>query len=243
MCTVTFIPRGGGFYLAMNRDERITRPLASPPSVFGDRVASVYPLDSEGGTWVAANSMGIAFTLLNWNDARVLGAKSRTRGCVIPALVTADCSQAVESELRQLDLNGILPFRLVVVFPAEQSVFEWRWNQTSIERSVFPWTPRQWCSSSLSDAEAASARRRIFEQKMEEQPAASVTWLRQLHSSHDERHPLFSHCVHREEVETVSYTELVCSCQRIECNYFAGSPCKADPIWQSVSLPVRAQPA
>ena len=229
--------------MAMNRDERIARPLASPPSVFGDRVASVYPLDSEGGTWIAANSMGIAFTLLNWNDARVLGAKSRTRGCVIPALVTSDCSQAAESALRQLDLNGVLPFRLIGVFPAEKNIFEWSWDQKTIVTRTFLWTMGQWCSSSLSDAEAASARRRIFEQEMEKQQAGSVTWLRQLHSSHDERHPLFSHCVHREEVATVSYTELVCSCQRIECNYFAGSPCKVNPIWQSVSLPLRAQPA
>lgn len=237
MCTVTFIPRGERFHLAMNRDEHITRLPATPPAVFGGRVESVYPLDSEGGTWIAANSIGIAFTLLNWNDVPVLRTKSSTRGCVVPALITSDCSQTAESRLRQLNLDGVLPFRLMGVFPAEKNVCEWRWNQASIERSIFPWTTRQWCSSSLSDAEATSARRRIFERKLEEQPAGSVTWLRRLHSSHDEHHPLFSHCVHRDAVKTVSYTELLCSGQKIECNYLAGNPCSAKPIWQSVFLP------
>src|SRR5215472_9701709 len=104
MCTVTFIPREDGFYVAMNRDERIARPSAIPPAVFGQGFAkSIYPLDSEGGTWVAANSRGIAFTLLNWNDAPVLSKKSRTRGHVIPALASSECSQFAEFALRRLD--------------------------------------------------------------------------------------------------------------------------------------------
>jgi len=240
MCTVTFIPRDDGFCLAMNRDERIARPCASPPVVFRHGlVESVYPLDSEGGTWIAANSAGIAFTLLNWNDAQVLRKKVRTRGCVIPALITFDCSQAAESTLGRLDLDGILPFCLTGIFPAERSVIEWRWDQRLIDRNTFSWDIRQWCSSSLSDATATSMRRRTFEQKLDEHDARSPDWLRQLHSSHDADHPSFSHCVHRESVETVSYTELVGSGESIECNYFAGSPCKADANLQKVTLPLR----
>src|SRR5215471_19134736 len=104
MCTVTFIPHANGFYVAMNRDERIARLPARPPTVFvRGLVESIYPLDCEGGTWIAANGMGIAFTLLNWNDAPVLCNKSRTRGHVIPALVGSDCSQYAELALRRLD--------------------------------------------------------------------------------------------------------------------------------------------
>src|SRR5690242_11614888 len=159
MCTVTFIPRNDGFYIAMNRDERVTRPSASPPTVFGQGLfESIYPLDGEGGTWIAANRAGVAFALLNWNDAQVLYQKNRTRGSVIPALLRSTSDHAAESALRRLDLDGILPFRLVGIFPAEKTVMEWRWDQRSIQRDVFSWTLRQWCSSSLSDETATATR-------------------------------------------------------------------------------------
>jgi len=244
MCTVTFIPRSNGFYVAMNRDERIVRPSAVPPAIFAQGlVESVYPLDSEGGTWIAANSTGIAFALLNWNEVQALRRKNRTRGCVIPALVSSHCVQAAESALCRLDLDGILPFRLVGIFQAEECIVEWRWDQRSIEKYTFPWTKRQWCSSSLSDATATSTRRQVFEQKPKDCHASPLTWLRQLHSSHDGEHPQFSHCVHREDVETVSYTELVCSNRGIECNYLAGSPCKTNADRRGVSLPFTPTPA
>jgi transport and Golgi organization protein 2 len=238
MCTVSFVPRNDGFYVAMNRDERIVRASASPPAVFGQGlVVNIYPLDSERGTWIAANRTGVAFALLNWNDTQVLHQKNRTRGSVIPALLSSTCDHAAESALRRLDLDGILPFRLVGIFPAEERVIEWRWDQKSIQRNIFSWTTRQWCSSSLSDATATATRKQVFEQKLTERHAGSLTWLRQLHSSHDDSRPLFSHCVHRQEVETVSYTELVCASQGIECNYLAGSPCKRDRTLHRVSLP------
>jgi hypothetical protein len=238
MCTVTFVPRNDGFYVAMNRDERIARPAANPPALFGQGlVESVYPLDSERGTWIAANRTGVAFALLNWNDTQVLYQKNRTRGSVIPALLSATCDHEVESVLRRLDLDGILPFRLVGIFPAEERVIEWRWDQKSIQGNIFSWTLRQWCSSSLSDAMATATRKQVLKQRLTECRFGSLTWLRQLHSSHDDSRPGFSHCVHRQEVQTVSYTELVCSSQGIACNYFAGNPCKKDETLHRVSLP------
>lgn len=237
MCTVTFIPREDGFYVAMNRDERHARPYARPPAVFEEGFArSIYPIDCEGGTWIACNHMGIAFTLVNWNDAPLLRKKSRTRGHVIPALVNSDCSQSAESALGTFDIKGVLPFRLVGIFPREGRLIEWRWNQRSIELHSLSWAARQWCSSSLSDATAASARMQVFEQKLRVYQTGSPAWLRQLHSSHDDRYPRFSHCVHREEVETVSYTELVCSTRGIHCNYLAGSPCKTDLMQHKTSI-------
>jgi hypothetical protein len=227
MCTVTFIPRGDGFYVAMNRDERIARPSAKPPAVFGEGfLRSMYPLDCEGGTWIAANHMGIVFTLLSWNDAPVLRRKSRTRGHVIPALVSSDCTQSAESALWRVDMEGILPFRLVGIFPNEARVIEWTWNQRSMDRTIYRWSSGQWCSSSLSDATATTARGRVFERNSRACNAGSLAWVRQLHASHDAEDPAFSYCVHRAGVGTVSYTELVCSGERIDCKYLVGSPCK-----------------
>src|SRR5215467_10005862 len=190
MCTVTFIPREDGFYVAMNRDERIARPSAKPPAVFEEGFAkSMYPLDCEGGTWIAANHMGIALTLLNWNDAPVLRKKSRTRGHVIPSLVGSDCSQSAELALRRVEMEGILPFRLVGIFPNELRVIEWAWDQRSFDRTIFSWRSRQWCSSSLSDATATAARGRVFERESRMCHSGSLTWVRQLHASHDAENP------------------------------------------------------
>jgi hypothetical protein len=243
MCTVTFIPREDGFYVAMNRDERIARPAARPPAMFEEGFAkSTYPIDCEGGTWIAANHMGIAFTLLNWNDAPVLRGKSRTRGHVIPALVSSDCSQSAELALGKLDMDGVLPFRLVGIFPNDERVVEWAWNQRSIERTTSRWSSQQWCSSSLSDATATAARGRVFERNSRACQAGSLDWVRQLHASHDAEYPPFSYCVHRAGVETISYTELVCSGGRIDYTYLAGSPCKKSLAEHRASIRLRRRP-
>jgi len=244
MCTVTFVPRGDGFYLAMNRDERIARRSASAPAVLKHGgVESIYPIEGEGGTWIAINHRGVAFTLLNWNDTQVLREKTRTRGIVIPALAGSDSSQAAQSAISQFDLEGILPFRLVGFFPAENLAAEWRWNQGSLTFESLPWKMRQWCSSSLSDAEASLRRGLIFEQETRKSDYGSLAWLRRLHASHDQEHYPFSHCVHRGNVETLSYSEVVCTHRQIEFNYVSGCPCRSEGTVLRLSLARQRAPA
>src|SRR5262250_1846376 len=126
MCTVTFIPHREGYRLAMNRDERMSRAVASPPAVFQHRgIDSIYPRDAEGGTWIAANGWGIAFTLLNWNDTEALHAKVHSRGSVIPALIGSTDSQTAQSAFHSLNLERVLPFTLIGFFPEEKIVVVW----------------------------------------------------------------------------------------------------------------------
>src|SRR5271169_317562 len=137
MCTLTFIPRDDGYYLAMNRDESISRGVAEPPVLIdlrGPRASAIYPRDGAGGTWIAANDNGIAFALLNWNDVpRQSAKKVRSRGLVIPHLVQFGSHHDVQSALTLLELRGILPFRLVGIFPNEKKISEWRWNADMME--------------------------------------------------------------------------------------------------------------
>ncbi len=159
MCTVTFTPSPNGYLLAMNRDERITRGQAIPPTVVEiDSVQALYPRDVQGGTWIAASSRGITFALLNWNDAGVVQPKTRSRGCVIPALMGCSSVRNADATLNRFEFRGILPFRLVGFFPSEKQIAEWRWGQDSLIRESFAWDSRQWCSSSLSDAQATMRR-------------------------------------------------------------------------------------
>ena len=237
MCTLTFIPNEDGYILGMNRDEKITRGQASPPEVSksGARRA-VYPKDVEGGTWIAASETGIAFALLNWNDAHRLYPPTGTRGSVIPTVISSTSSQNARSTLKNLELGGILPFRLVGVFPIEKRIFEWRWNQNSLEHEAFIWYQRQWCSSSLSDAQAAMRRGLSYARAQHEADVGSVRWLRQLHASHDNQERPLSTCVHRPDVKTLSYTEFFCTARAVHCNYLAGSPCSPNSAMQSFSM-------
>ena len=82
MCTVTFIVRRRGYCLGMNRDEKLTRPIALPPlkaTVDGRTVLA--PSEPGGGTWIAANDHGTTLALINWYSitARVDG-KAVSRG-------------------------------------------------------------------------------------------------------------------------------------------------------------------
>jgi len=238
MCTVTFIPVRNGYHLGMNRDERTSRPLASLPEVYArDAIESIYPWDLEGGTWVGVNSVGNAFTLLNWNDTEVLQAKVHSRGSVIPALIGASNTQAAHSTLCNLDLQGILPFTLVGFFVEQEAAVMWRWDQRSLQSELVPWKMRQWCSSSLSDAQASLQRGKAFAMAACESGGGSRDWLRRLHSSHAPGDRPFSTCVHRGGVQTVSYTELTCTGRRVKCKYVVGSPCQVAGMTHCVSIP------
>jgi hypothetical protein len=211
----------------MNRDEQVSRGSASPPAKFTVRgVEVIYPRDTAGGTWVAANSYGVALALLNWYGAGVHGQKTRTRGGVIPALAGLASSRDVCAAGKSLDLSGVLPFRLVGVFPSEKRLCEWRWNQAALDCQSFPWERRHWFSSGLSDEKAALHRGSACNAAWEDPDASSLEWLRKLHGSHDQERSPFSVCVHREGVETLSYTEITFSGDKVRCGYFSGSPCQ-----------------
>ncbi len=245
MCTLSVITRDDGYYLAMNRDERLTRGAAMPPSQVNlKRTVAVYPRDKAGGTWVASNNHGIALALLNWNDVQRPGPeKIRSRGDVIPTLIGLASRDEVQEALPTLDWQGIWPFCLVGVFAREKTISEWRWDQRRMESQVHAWKPRHWFSSSLSDEQASVQRGTVCAAAWDLDDAGSLPWLRRLHTSHVNGPGPFSVCVHREKVETLSYSEITCLPKRVEFNYFAGSPCSKQEFDNSVEMQRTSCPA
>jgi len=231
MCTLTFIPRNNGYYLAMNRDERIARGTAAPPArIELGNVSALFPRDIEGGTWIAANELGLAFALLNWNDVIRNGTKTvktRTRGFVIQDVVDLRSLDQVQTRLNHLDLTGILPFRLAGVFPAEKQLWEWRWDMSTLKADTHSWDLRHWFSSSLSDEQAALRRGRVCQAAWQDKRVGTLQWMRKLHRSHAGGAGPFSICVHRKAVRTVSYAEFICTRKNVRCLYFSGSPCRS----------------
>lgn len=231
MCTLTFIPNGNGFLVAMNRDESLTRQTALPPRVFvEDGIQAVYPTEPSGGTWIACNCGGALLALLNWYSVGTdLSAENaRSRGTLIPELIGEKESDCVRCAVAKVDLQKVRPFRLIGVFGNEKTIQELRWNGARLETLESGWKAKHWFSSSLSDRSAERGRGAACEQAWNEPGAGSQEWLRKLHRSHVPEPGPFSVCVHRRDAATVSYTEVAWRNGLATMNYAAGNPCLKD---------------
>jgi hypothetical protein len=243
MCTLTFVPTEDGYVAGMNRDEKLTRPRAIPPRRFDFAGATaLFPRESSGGTWIGSNSHGNLLALLNWNDVepRSDGKNLRSRGVLIPELIGGDDLADTHARYAQLDLNGVLPFRLIGAFLRESVIMEWCWDGLRRQESKFPWRKRHWFSSSVSDALALRERGRACEKAEGYGSLELLSWVRNLHQSHDPVPGPFSICVHREDAATVSYTEVRCGGEGISMSYRSGSPCLTDLFDSEVSLAISA---
>jgi hypothetical protein len=101
-----------------NRDERRTRPPALPPNlhIYDDR-AAIHPLDPlGGGTWIAVSSAGLVFALLNgYSDGDSHPRAAKSRGLIIPALLSADTLDVATTRVQTIDPSEFLSFRLVII--------------------------------------------------------------------------------------------------------------------------------
>lgn len=231
MCSLTLITREHGYLLGMNRDESVARGtgLAPVTHVVGQAQA-VYPTDGAKGTWIGANDRGITLALLNWHGVTFHAKKERSRGLVIPAVLGAGSLIEFSHKIGDLDLRGLLPFRLVGIFPVEQRVAEWRWDSMQKQMLCHSWEDRLWCSSSLSDEHAEDLRGRAATHAAGEADTQSTKWIRRLHASHTAGP--YSFCVHRGDVETLSYSEVECSRDVVRMTYLGGNPCQPHSVRQ-----------
>jgi hypothetical protein len=234
MCTLSVMTRDHSHVLAMNRDERIARGAGEIPEIHQlDGTTAIYPSDGAGGTWIAANEYGITLALLNWNDVVRRppdGSKARSRGQIIPALGSSSRMGELQAASGLLDLERTPPFRLVGVFPSERAIGEWRWDSSQLTFDAHEWRPRHWFSSGLSDKQAESLRGAACRNVEHESDAGSVPWLRRLHASHAGGPGAFSLCVHRDDVKTLSYSEVTVTPAGVEMGHFRGSPCAMGQI-------------
>lgn len=228
MCTLTFIPKPHGYLLGMNRDERLTREVALPPEpVTTSNMSAVYPRESGGGTWIGSNAAGITFCLLNQNPASQAQVKERSRGEIIPALLQASRFPQAMRSVQHMDLNGLFPFVLVGIFPAEQIISQCQWDGKELKFLRIGWDVRHWFSSGVSDEMARKVRGSTCYEAWRRREAGSAEWLRGLHASHSPVRGSFSICVHRPDAATVSYTEVAFTGSNLFMRYHAGHPCQA----------------
>lgn len=229
MCTLTFVPKPGGYLLGMNRDEDLLRESALPPvAVSSNGLEAAYPRESAtGGTWIAANACGTTMALLHQNRGPAACPRLRSRGTVIPSLIHLPRMIDVVRQMEQMDLHGMMPFLLAAVFPVEEQIAEWKWDGALLQGRGWKWQRRHWFSSEISDAMATQVRGSFCEQAWRRRDAGSVEWLRRVHVSHAPVRGSFSVCVHRPEAASVSYTEIAFDSRRLNFRYHGGAPCES----------------
>src|SRR6476661_1017772 len=131
MCTVSFVPISEShFILTSNRDEGISRGLASAPEIIEkEKYRILCPVDPlASGTWIAASDYGDLICLLNsaFKKHKQQPPYRKSRGLVVMDYFDfADPGKFVN----EYDLSGIEPFTMVMVHHQPKTVlFELRWD-------------------------------------------------------------------------------------------------------------------
>ena len=260
MCSVSFIPKARGFYLAMNRDEKRKRFVALAPAIveLNGRHA-VFPREPTGGTWISANDAGICLALINWHR---IGRRPKnaalSRGLVVRELADKSATDEIATAIIDLPLRKLPPFRLIAISPAEMRVTEWRWNLKRLAMHSHQWQRQHWFSSGFDERRAERERAKICAASGvirlgqsslrsrvggvggyggQHAAGSSLMWLRRLHRSHGPKRGPFSICMHRSDAATVSYTEIAVSKQRVTMRYKSGPPCSnGAKVTRTISL-------
>jgi hypothetical protein len=227
MCTVTFIARRNGYALGMNRDEMLTRAAGLPPRLTHlNGRAILAPSEPSGGTWIGVNDTGVTLALINWYSitSHVTG-QATSRGEVVKLALSSDSPALVNTMLKELPLARVNPFRLIGVFPSDKAVVEWRWNLQHLERRDHRWRTNTWISSGFDEPGAQQTRGKTFGEALRQTSAGSTDWLRRLHRSHSPECGPYSHCMHRTDAATVSYTEVTVTHRLVTMRHAPGTPC------------------
>jgi hypothetical protein len=248
MCTVSFLPRPEGFYLAMNRDEKRDRLAALIPAVVEiESRRAVFPCEPTGGTWISVNDAGFCLALINWHRIQNKPKNDTlSRGLVVRELAGKSSTNEIATSVKELPLRKLRPFRLIVIAPDQMRVTEWRWNLHRLTRRNYGWTPQHWFSSGFDEHRAERVRAKVCAsfvaggddpgkgeisrcRRRDTVNAAgySLNTLRQLHRSHAPKRGPFSICMHRADGATVSYTEVSVTEKSASMRYAGGPPCLA----------------
>ena len=229
MCTVSFVPKSHGFYLAMNRDEERDRPAALIPTVVeieGRR--AVFPYEPTGGTWISVNDGGVCLALINWyRIQRKPNNGTLSRGLVVRELAGESSTDEIGTSVKRLPLRKLRPFRLIAIVPGERRVIEWRWNLQRLTRCDHRWQRQHWFSSGFDEPRAEVERAKTCASYGVNTIGYSLKRLRQLHRSHAPKRGPFSMCMHRADAATVSYTEVSITKNSASMRYTSGPPCIA----------------
>ncbi len=243
MCTASWLRSEGRFHLLFNRDEVRSRESGDGPRLHdSDGVRFVAPLDGRaGGAWIAVSERGLALALLNRSEG-VRPQTAGSRGRLIPRLAAAVDRDDLTARLLREPLRDLPPFQLVAFWPHSAIARLATWNGAALTHADLPLEGGLLCSSGLGDERAATVRGEVWRSSRAEPGEWTLERQRRFHRSHAPQASAWSVCMHREDAETVSYTEVEVAADEVALRYSDGPPCAARPA-EELRLSLRAAPS
>lgn len=243
MCTLSILPFENGEYsLLMNRDESPLRPAALDlkRGHSDSGMEHAYPEDARsGGTWIGANARGVALALMNQHPENYVRPQGlRSRGEIIPALLSALGAHEAAGRMTRLDPTPFSPFFLVAL-DQKGPYHALRWDGREKEFLSYERGPRLFASSSFQTEETLLGRQLQFEKLLEllksaPDSDAALILQRRFHASHMPARGSLSVCLHRDDAQSVSLAEISVRGLSVRLNYHAGPPCESATESQAV---------
>lgn len=207
MCTVSIIRvqegQDAGVWLVSSRDELHERMPSLPPRLHNlDKRQAIFPVDPEGGgTWVGANDLGTAVSLLNHYPEYVpYPTRKQSRGDLVVRLLAADNATQELIALADEDLTAYGSCKLVTVNTVGMlRTLTWDGQHAKLEHHDLP---QLWASSSTHHSAANTYRRRLFQQQQPD----TFTRLRAFHSDQSHTESALNVLMYSPEARTVSVT-------------------------------------
>lgn len=230
MCTVSFIPVNGNFFITSNRDEKNSREKAFPPRLYHhNNTALVYPRDAcAGGTWIALKENGDAAVLLNGAFIPYIAepAYRKSRGVLLLDILSATYPAQIFS---QTELSGIAPFTLILF--EKKCLYECRWDGTERYcRQLSRTRPHIWSSVTLYDGPVIKKREEWFRKFLDRIPSPTRQDIFNFHRFSGDGDQRNSLVMERERIySTVSITSLLINNDRGVMQYHdQGNNCSAE---------------
>ena len=170
MCTVTFIPANGKYFISSNRDEKNTRCQAIAPAVYKiNNKKLIFPKDADaGGSWIALHENGNAAVLLNgaFEKHIPMSPYRKSRGVVFIDIIG---DEKPVKFFHESDLYQIEPFTLVLV--ENNNLYECRWDGAEkYYRQLKKHRPYIWSSVTLYEKSVVQKRERWFASFLSNKP-------------------------------------------------------------------------
>lgn len=239
---MTWFPRGAGYELFFNRDERRLRRPATPPRVHeapGTRF--VAPIDGDfGGTWLAVSECGLALAIQNgYTDAddrtREPAMGYTSRGLLPQALIDGGSIEQVLERLAGLDLPCFRSFRLALLEPGRSGALaEWLHGRLEVCAGVPTAVPV--VSSSFEPTQVVASRAAAFAETIAAGSADRRAAHLAYHAGHRPQRGAESVCMHRPDARTVSFSHVIVDAQCIRFRYVSDSPCRGAFVEPDVVL-------
>lgn len=239
MCTMTWFVNDDGYDLFFNRDERLTRSRALPPTiqvhrnqtstsqnkpVSGD-INYISPTDVDaGGTWIAVNEYGFTVCLLNHYQFEQIETYKNwiSRGEIVRQFSNIVTLSDAQQMFDSMSLDDYRAFRMFIIEPTGRNLLMvWDGHQERVEQDVT--MPKS--SSSVDAKNVKALRKQLFVDRRLDESKSAQEYI-DYHSSHMPSRSKDSVCMHREDAQTVSLSHVRVADGQIAFRYADGSPCE-----------------